>query len=425
MNKLLILSVDALNAKDLDFIKTLPSFSRMIQEGFLVPSVTSVYPTLTYCCHSSIITGMYPAHHRIIHNEKPNPHHPLSQDWYWEKENLQAPTLFDLAKTAGLTTANVLWPVMASANKSIDYNVPEIWSNRGESMASLFLKHGSFKALPYVIKHRKKLKGVEQPYLDHFIASVTKDILLDKNPDVMTVHFTEVDSIRHHHGVFSKEARRSLKRTDGYIGEILHLLEETDRLKHTNVIVLGDHGGNDFHQIICLNSLFYQKGFITLGKNHAIRDWSAYANGAGGSVQVYIKSDSKNYTMVHQLLTQLSEHPLSPIKAIYPLEDVEKTHHLSGGFAFVLEANDGFVFRNYITEKVIHPSNDFKDAYLADHGYLPSHPNLKTMLMGIGPDIEHRIVSNDVSIIDEGPYFAHLLGLSFPYTDGNKEHIIH
>ncbi len=419
MNKLLILSVDALNAKDLDFIKTLPSFSRIIQEGLLVPRVTSVYPTLTYCCHSSIITGMYPAHHGVIHNEKPDPKQSLSQDWYWEKDNLRVPTLFDLAKSAGLTTANVLWPVMASAKDAIDYNIPEIWSNQGKSMTSLFLKHGSLSTLPYVLKHRKKMQGTKQPYLDHFIAGVTKDILRHKNPDLMTVHFTEVDSIRHQYGVFSSQAYNSLARTDRYIGEILDLLEKENRLDHTNIIVLGDHGGNDFEHITCLNSLFYEHGLLTLGKNHTITQWSAYANGGGGSVQIYTDSNPDTYDTVYRLLQELALHRLSPIKAIYTQADVAENHHLSGKFSFVVEANDGFVFRNYITEKTIHSSADFKGAYLADHGYLPTHENLKTLLMGFGPDIKHRVLSTDISLVDEGPYFAHLLGLHFPSTDGN------
>ena len=59
-NKLLIVSLDALNAKDLSYLQNLKIFRQFMDEGSYVRSVDSVYPSLTYCCHTSIITGTYP-----------------------------------------------------------------------------------------------------------------------------------------------------------------------------------------------------------------------------------------------------------------------------------------------------------------------------------------------------------------------------
>src|SRR5262249_60789979 len=50
---------------------------------------------------------------------------PQTKEWYWFADALKSETLWSMAKTAGLVTANVGWPV--TVNADIDYNVPEIF----------------------------------------------------------------------------------------------------------------------------------------------------------------------------------------------------------------------------------------------------------------------------------------------------------
>ena len=59
-SKYIIISIDALRSEDLDFLKTLTNFSKIIDNGSVVKKVTSIYPSVTYPCHASIITGCYP-----------------------------------------------------------------------------------------------------------------------------------------------------------------------------------------------------------------------------------------------------------------------------------------------------------------------------------------------------------------------------
>lgn len=419
-NKLLIISIDALNARDLDYIQELHNFKSFFTNGSYVKEVTSIYPTLTYCCHSSIITGNYPDVHGVFHNEKANPDYHLVQDWFWYKDDIKVETLFDLAVANKLKTANVLWPVMASARKAIKYNVPEIWSDRGISSTKLFLKNGTLNMLPTVLKFQNLLDEKKQPHLDNFSEAVAIHTLKTKKPDLFTLHLTQLDTIRHQKGVFSPDAYKVLDTVNERLGRIFEVMKKSKTFDQTNIILLGDHGGNDFDHYILMNSLFYQAGLITLDDDHKIRDWKAYANSAGGSVQIHLKtpSDSKLYAQVKEILENFTHKKDSPIKYLFTTNDTKVNHHLFGTYSFVLEAKDSFIFGNYIRDHEVIPSSQIEHAYKCDHGFLPSHKNLKTLLLGKGPDISQGQIIEKCNLVDEGPTFAKLLNLQFKHCQG-------
>lgn len=418
-NKLLIISIDALNAKDYDFIKALPVFKDFIENGSVVKSVDSIYPTLTYCCHTSIITGTYPERHGIFHNEKIDTDHYMNQDWFWYAKDIKVPTLFDLANKESLKTCSILWPAMAG-NKSLDYNIPEIWSETGESSLSLFLKYGTLKILPQVLKHRGKLDGKKQPNVDNFTEAVTLELIKHKKIDLMAIHFTELDDMRHRKGVFSPEAYKSLKVINKRLEHIMIALKIAGDYNSTNIILMGDHGGNDFDKVICLNSLFMEAGLIEVNEENEIVNWDAYANSAGGSAQVHLRKagDSDVYHQVEDLLNKITLKPDSPIKSVITRHKARCSERLFGSFSFVLEAKDGYRFMNYIKDSWIVDASTIPNCYKSDHGYLPSHPNLKTMLLAKGPDINQGFELPNCSLIDLGPTFASLLNLEFDDIDG-------
>lgn len=419
-NKLLIISIDALNAKDLDYIKQLNNFKTFFDNGSYVKEVTAVYPTLTYCCHSSIITGNYPDVHGVFHNEHANPDYHLAQDWFWFKDDIQIETLFDLAKAKNLKTANVLWPVMGSAGDSIKYNVPEIWSDRGISSTKLFLKHGSTNMIPAVVKNQKLLNAKEQPNLDNFSEALAIYMLKTKKPDLLTLHLTELDAIRHHEGVFGAHVEEVLDTVNERLGRIFETMKKANTYDTTNIILLGDHGGNNYDKYILLNSIFYKEGLITINDEGSITDWQVYANSAGGSVHVHLKkpSDSELYNKVNDILLDFTTSEDSPIKYLFTTTDTKTKHHLFGTYSFVLEAKDEYVFGNFIRESSIIPSSDIKNTYKCDHGFLPSHKNLKTLLLGKGPDISEGTVIDKCNLVDEGPTFAKLLDTEFLHCHG-------
>ncbi len=82
---LFVISLDALGALDLKDTTDLPVLRELIKTGTHIQEVETIYPSLTYPAHTSIITGHYPATHGIINNTKVQPEKD-SPDWYWYKK---------------------------------------------------------------------------------------------------------------------------------------------------------------------------------------------------------------------------------------------------------------------------------------------------------------------------------------------------
>ena len=68
-NKLFVFMIDALCEIDVAYMRTLPNFGSLLERGSLVEEMLPVYPSFTYPCHVSIMTGCYPDRHGISHNE--------------------------------------------------------------------------------------------------------------------------------------------------------------------------------------------------------------------------------------------------------------------------------------------------------------------------------------------------------------------
>src|SRR5690606_13989251 len=121
---LLVISFDCLSSLDLPMLETLPHFQELLNKAAICRKVETIYPSVTYPCHATIVTGNYPNRHGVVTNTLLQPNR-LSPDWYWHRRYIKGTTFYDEAKKAGLSTAALLWPVTAKAK--IDYHMPEIF----------------------------------------------------------------------------------------------------------------------------------------------------------------------------------------------------------------------------------------------------------------------------------------------------------
>lgn len=125
--RMIIISLDAVGTKDIPYLKTLPNFKKLFEKSAYCMNVESVYPSLTYPAHTSIITGCTPNHHGVINNTCFQINR-KSPDWMWQRRFVKKMTLYDELLKQKKKVAAVLWPV--TAQSKITYNVPEVFANR-------------------------------------------------------------------------------------------------------------------------------------------------------------------------------------------------------------------------------------------------------------------------------------------------------
>jgi len=419
---LIVISFDCLSSLDFPLLKGLPNFKDLIESGSYCENVQTIYPSVTYPCHVSIVTGKFPNHHGVINNTLLQPGNP-SPDWYWHRKYVKGTTLYDEAKKAGLTTAALLWPVTARAN--IDYNMPEIFANRPwHHQIGVSLRNGSPL---YQLEMNRKFghirKGLKQPELDDFVLESTIETIKNKKPHLLLVHFTDLDTQRHYHGFSSKEAMEAIKRHDHRLGRIRNAIKEAGLDNKTTIVALGDHSALDENKAIKLNVLLREKGLIQLNKKGRVIDWKAYCKSCDGSAYIYLKNpnDEESKNIVTDLIHELTSNKNSGIEFFLTGKDAKKKGADETAL-FMLEAKKGYYFKEFLEGDYIDniSKDDVKRGIYtyASHGYSPDKENYKTIFIASGKGIKPQVVIPSMHLVDEGPTFARLLGLNLGETDG-------
>jgi predicted AlkP superfamily pyrophosphatase or phosphodiesterase len=409
-----VVSVDALNAKDFDTIKELPNFKKLIENGSYAREVVGVYPSLTYPSHTSIITGTYPDKHGIVNNKR-NEIGVKSPTWYWYSKDIKVPTVYELAKKKNLTVGALAWPVTAGAD--IDYNYPEIWTTKLEQdETELIAQNGTPDFVRYIrSRFGKKLKERQQPELDNFITDSAVYLIKSKKTDLTLIHLGELDSKRHGYGADASIVKEILKKQDERLGRIINASKEAATYDSTTFIILGDHGFIDIDKKVNLNVAFKNEGLITTDKEDSITNWEAVVDACDGSAYIYLrdKNDTNLKNRVEAVLAQYKNQNEYGIEDIYSKTDIEK-FRTNPEADYMLEAKKGFFFSNEWQGQAIVE----KSKALGTHGFSPYKPDYNTFLLISGARAKKGVVLPKANLVDEGPTMARLLNLKMDNVDG-------
>jgi predicted AlkP superfamily pyrophosphatase or phosphodiesterase len=421
---LIVISFDCLSSLDFPLLQSLPHFQTILEQGSLIEKVETIYPSVTYPCHTTIVTGNYPKRHGIINNTLLQPGR-LSPDWNWYRNRIKGTTLYDEAKKANLTTAALLWPVTGKAN--IDYNLPEIFPNRPwqhQIIVSLTCGTPRFqwdlnKRFGYI------RNGLNQPELDDFVLESTVHTIKTKKPNLLLVHFTDLDTQRHYHGFSSKEATSAIHRHNERLGKIMDALKESGIYENSTVVVLGDHSALDENKALHPNVMFHKKGLISTNSNGKIKDWKAYCKSCDGSAYIYLNDplDSDVAQQVKDILDTLLAEPGSGIEKVLTGQEAAEMG-ADANCAFMLEAKKGYFFLedhlgDYLKTITTEDTEADKKYTLACHGYSPEKEDYTTIFMAAGKGIRANVNLSGIRLVDEGPTLARLLGVDLGETDGN------
>ena len=122
--KLFVFMLDALATYDIESMKSMSNFAWMFEKGSYIKHVEPIYPSYTYPCHCSIITGNRVKKIGVPHNAKVEVEN-ANAPWYNQRSDIKCPTIFDYAARAGMVTCSLSWPV-TGGDKNIKLNMPMI-----------------------------------------------------------------------------------------------------------------------------------------------------------------------------------------------------------------------------------------------------------------------------------------------------------
>jgi len=419
--KLIVFSADAMVTEDLQHLSTLPNYKKYLAGGCAVKKVRSIYPTITYPCHTTMITGVYPDRHGVCGNFQ---FHPgvTELPWKWDYScNHCRQDIFTAAKKAGYSTAAVFWPVTGN-HPAIDYLIDEYWKQSpDETPAETWGREGSDARMIEIInRHMAGTEVRKHPSTEKFIVACTCDIIREYKPDLMFLHPANIDAYRHRNGVFNDRVTKAVDETDEWIGEIMEAVKDAGVLEETNFVLTSDHGQMDIRRVLNPNVIFADKGLIRVNKEGSLKDWDAWCLSGGLSDLVYLKDpeDKALYAKVRDLLNFMCEEGIYGISRVFTAEEAEKEHHLKGDFSFVLESDDYTSFGDAFVRPIVRNFDVSDYRYgRATHGHLPEK-GPQPVFLASGPDFARNVTIEEGRLIDEAPTYAAMLGVDLPGTDG-------
>lgn len=411
----LLISIDGLQPADvIEADKRgidIPNLKRFVAEGSYASGVKGVLPTVTYPSHATLVTGASPARHGIIGNTSFDPLQINQGGWYWYASDYKLPTLWDAAAKAGMTTANVHWPVSVGVS-AITWNIPQIWRTGHADDAKLV----KALATPGLVAALEAQLGAYAPGIDESIGGdetrgrFAVALIEREKPQFATVYLTALDHEQHEQGPDTAAAHAVLRRIDAIVGRLV----AAQRKAHPGsvIAVVSDHGFSKVDTEINLYRAFIDAGLITLDTAGKIKDWEASPWNSGGSSAIMLArpDDAGLRAKVGGLLARLKADPANRIAAI---ADAEAIRALGG--------NPVASFYVQFEPNAYAGGFKGKDAPLAGpsgskgtHGYFPTSPLMRSSFMMMGPGVARGRNLGEIDMRSIAPTLAKVLGVTLP-----------
>ena len=373
----ILISIDGLRS---DFVekyhaKSLQAYGK---SGIIADYMTSVFPSLTFPNHYSIVTGLYPAHHGLVDNtffdEKANATYTMSNkkmvaDPYW----YGGTPLWVLAEKQQMVTASFYW---VASEAAIANTKPTYFYNYNDKI--------KIEQRIAQIKDWLSLPGKTRPHL-------------------ITFYMPEVDDAAHNYGPDSKQAEAAVQYIDGVIKQ----MNEAVRSLHlpVNYILVSDHG----------MALVDSQNPIRLPK--AVDPTKFYVPSGSALLQLYAKDTAAIIPTYQALIKEANGYD------VYLKDNTPTNFHYSS-------LDDRF---NRIGDIVLVAKLPYtfslsgRPSSPGKHGYDPRLPEMRASFLAWGPAFKSGKKIKGFENVHVYPLVAKILGLQFDdkTTDGKLSVLKH
>jgi predicted AlkP superfamily pyrophosphatase or phosphodiesterase len=388
-----------------------PNLKSMAKAGVYALGVRSVFPSVTYPSHTTIITGAYPATHGIYYN---SPFEPEGQTgrWYWESNLIKTETLWDAVRKSGKKSASLLWPV--SVDAPIDYNIPEVWTldqsyGKIQPMKDHEIPKGLLKEMELAVLGKMDTITFNGNYLNREDRTGEMGAyLLEKyKPNFMTIHFIATDHFQHEQGRDGKKVYTAIAAIDRAIGKIMEAADRANISDETTFIITGDHGFVDVHSALSPN--------VWLKEEDLLEDnltWKAKFHTSGASAFLML-NDKTDIVTIEKVRNKLNSLPASYKKLFRIVERPELDAVGADPNAILaLAPIAGVTMSSLIKGKILNPRSG------GTHGYFPDFKQIETGFIAWGAGIVCGKEVPKMGLEDIAPLVSELLDLNFEAKNG-------
>ena len=386
-HRLIIISIDGLDTRffrDADRLHIkIPTLRRLANSG-IVADVVGMAPTLTWPSHAMIATGVPADQNGVPDNEKPG----KPDDRYWQERDLKVTPIWRAATEKGLKTATIYWPSTVDAHA--DFNCPEYWE--GHADAAIPFDEITPKCTPGLIDRISKWdNSFLAPLWDDAIGiDVMRFLLTHDRPELILLHLPELDAEQHETGAMSIYARKVLENDDELLGNALQNMPPD-----TTIAIVSDHGFDTVSYVVRPKVMLKAAGL----SDAVVVKYGLIAATNAKAAALLRKSVGLKLSGIAR------EVPMAEVRKLAPAAEVQN-------WIAAFDTPLGFVASDETTGRAIGAGN-----HKGVHGMWPTHDSSRPVFILSGPGIRHiRLV--EISILDEAPTFAEILGIRMPRAKG-------
>ncbi len=210
----ILISVDGLPATTVG-TGLMPTLDAMAASGVRAASLIPSYPTQTFPNHYTLVTGLRPDHHGVVHN--------TMRDEVLGKFVSKGPTALDGRWWGGE-------PIWVALQKQGGIAATMFWPGSEAEIAG--------QRPHYYLAYNKKMPANAR--VDQVLAWL--DLPAAEQPGLITLYFENYDVAGHETGTDSEKSLDALKIVDAALAHLRDGLRSRGRDASTNLIVVSDHG---------------------------------------------------------------------------------------------------------------------------------------------------------------------------------------
>lgn len=365
--QVILVSIDGLPASMLGD-GTLPTLDALASEGARAEWLAPSYPTLTFPNHYTLVTGLRPDHHGIVHN------------------NMRDPALGTfISKEAGAKDGR--W-----------------WG--GEPIWATLQRQGGIAATMFWPGSEAEIAGQRPAHYVPFDKNLSPDARVDQvlawldlpaqaRPRLFTLYFDQYDIAAHEHGTAAPQSLRTLRRVDHALARLRDGLRARGLDGSTDLVVLSDHGMADVprEQVRYLDDQLDPSAYDVV--------WWGLFTGLqpkpGREVEV-----ERAFVGRHDVYACWRKGEL-------PAQWRYGTHPRIP--AILCQSDIGWRVQGRANSV---SSNPVK----GEHGFAPEAPEMRAVFVAAGPSFKRGVVLPAFDNVDIYPLLARLLGIAPAPNDG-------
>jgi predicted AlkP superfamily pyrophosphatase or phosphodiesterase len=398
-----MISLDGFPAYLLDDAKLpVPTLRRLMREG-VSGRMKTINPTVTWPNHTALVTGVRADEHGLLVNGSivaTGTWPPVKVDPMVDKEKMvHAPTVYDAAHAAGLTTAEVDW-VAIHNTPAITWPFAE-WAAPGDPLVREMIQKGAIA--PADVENFSKSNIL---FRDQIWAKAAAYLVREHKPNLLLVHFLSLDSIHHTYGPKTPAGTAAIAFLDSCVAGIVEAVRASGMQDRTTFLIVADHGFKAYTKEIRPGVALAEAGLA--GKVHVLAE--------GGSALVYVDK------------AQAAELLPKVMKALEGVEGIDRVIAQDGygAMGLPLPAKDAQMGQLLLTAKTGYafsgatggPVTSAVPQQRGSHGYPASDPEMDALFIASGYGVRKGGNLGTIDNIDVAPSIAKLLGVGLPTAEG-------